>query len=148
MQSYSSLPRIDELYRFRSVDSLVGKFKELYYQTIYLANPYELNDLSETTTAVQWRGDRIVRSKFIDYYWISLMFRESGAGGVVLPGYHVFPREPFTESKFVAYVAKMNDSYAKLKETSIKKLIATDVKQILRCDFGSAFRDARMDVAY
>ena len=43
VMSFSSIPQPDEVYRFRSVDALIGSHKELYRQTIYLAKPGQLN---------------------------------------------------------------------------------------------------------
>ena len=127
--SFSTLPASDELYRFRSVESLIGEFKELYYQTIYLANPYELNDLSETITQVEWQGDHIVWSQFINYYWHSLRFKEIGIQNVVLPGYHMFDNNPLTDPAFQTYIAELNGSYETIKTDSIAKLIDKDVNQ-------------------
>ena len=50
-------PQPDELYRFRSIDALIGSRKELSRQTIHLARPDELNALAEDTVNVVWRGD-------------------------------------------------------------------------------------------
>ena len=64
MSSFSTVPKEDEIYRFRSVDALIGAHKELYRQTCYLARPDELNDVAEDTVNVVWQGDAIVWPNF------------------------------------------------------------------------------------
>ena len=85
---FSAIPQPDEVYRFRSVDALIGSRKELYRQTIYLAKPDQLNDLAEDTVNVVWQGDDILWANLITYYWrsfvASLITRD-----IFLPGYHL-----------------------------------------------------------
>ncbi|UPG92698.1 hypothetical protein [Luteibacter aegosomatissinici] len=47
-------------YRFRPIDRLLGKSRELETQTIYFAGPDELNDPMEGRADVMFRGDDIV----------------------------------------------------------------------------------------
>ena len=84
---FSSIPQPDEVYRFRSVDALIGSRKELYRQTIYLAKPDQLNDPAEDTVNVVWRGDEILWPNLITYYWRSFVASVL-TRGVFLPGYH------------------------------------------------------------
>lgn len=56
------------IYRFRSVDKLLGEFQELERQTIYFAGPEELNDPMEGFRDVVWRGDRIVWTNLFKHY--------------------------------------------------------------------------------
>ena len=56
-----------EMYRFRSVESLLGEHEELERQTIFFAAPEELNDPMEGLRDIVWTGDRIV--------WVNL-FRD------------------------------------------------------------------------
>ena len=65
---FSSIPQPDEVYRFRSIDALIGSRKELYRQTIYLAKPDQLNDPAEDTVNVVWHGDEILWPNLIAYY--------------------------------------------------------------------------------
>ncbi len=94
--SFSAIPRENEIYRFRSVDALIGIHKELYRQTCYLARPDELNDVAEDTVNVVWQGDAIVWPNLINYYWRSLAV-SLNTGDVFLPGYHWLPRESLLE---------------------------------------------------
>ena len=84
----SAVPQPNEIYRFRSVDVLIGPHKELYRQTIYLAKPDQLNDLAEDTVNVVWEGDEILWSNLITYYWRSF-FISAVTGYLYLPGYHI-----------------------------------------------------------
>lgn len=47
-------------YRFRPIDRLLGKSRELETQTIYFAGPDELNDPMEGRADVVFRGDEVV----------------------------------------------------------------------------------------
>ena len=87
---FSRVPQPDELYRFRSVDALIGSRKELSRQTIYLARPDELNDLAEDTVNVVWRGDDVLWTNLITYFWRSLLL-SSTTRSIFLPGYHHIP---------------------------------------------------------
>ena len=88
MASFSAIPHSNEIYRFRSVDELVGARKELYRQTFYLARPDQLNDVAEDTVNVVWQGDGILWPNLITYYWRSLAASQY-TGNVFLPGYHL-----------------------------------------------------------
>ena len=90
--SFRAIPHEDEIYRFRSVDALIGANKELYRQTCYLARPDQLNDVAEDTVNVIWQGDAILWANLITYYWRSLAASQY-TGYVFLPGYHWLPRE-------------------------------------------------------
>ena len=57
-----------EFYRFRSIDSLLGKHQELEEQTIYFASPEELNDPMEGLRDIVWNGDKIVWTHFFKHY--------------------------------------------------------------------------------
>ena len=57
-----------EFYRFRSIDSLLGKHQELEGQTIYFASPEELNDPMEGLRDIVWDGDEIVWTNFFKHY--------------------------------------------------------------------------------
>ena len=85
--SFRAIPHEDEIYRFGSVDALIGTQKELYRQTCYLARPDQLNDVAEDTANVVWKGDAILWPNLIFYYWRSLAVSLQ-TGYVFLPGYH------------------------------------------------------------
>ena len=57
-----------EFFRFRNVDALLGKRKELKKRTIYFASPEELNDPMEGLRDLVWNGDKIVWSNFFKHY--------------------------------------------------------------------------------
>ena len=57
-----------EFYRFRSIDSLLGKHRELEEQTIYFASPEELNDPMEGLRNTVWDGDKIVWTNLFKHY--------------------------------------------------------------------------------
>ena len=86
------IPHEDEIYRFRSIDALIGTHRELYRQTFYLASPDQLNDVAEDTVNVVWKGDAIIWPNLISYYWRSLAASQY-TGHVFLPGYHWLPQE-------------------------------------------------------
>lgn len=60
------------MYRFRTVEGLLGKYKELENQEIYFASPEELNDPMEGLRDVFWQGDEIIWKNFIINYTKSL----------------------------------------------------------------------------
>ena len=59
-------------YRFRSLDSLLEKYKELESQTIYFASPTELNDPMEGFKNLVFNGDKIVWRNFFKHYLLCL----------------------------------------------------------------------------
>lgn len=59
---------MSEFYRFRSIDTLLGKHQELEKQTIYFASPEELNDPMEAFRNVFWNGDKIVWTNLLKHY--------------------------------------------------------------------------------
>ncbi|WP_228892415.1 DUF2971 domain-containing protein [Pseudoduganella aquatica] len=56
------------LYRFRSVDNLLGKRQELLQQQIYFASPDQLNDPLEGHINLYWKGDAIIWRNFFKNY--------------------------------------------------------------------------------
>ena len=59
-------------YRFRSLDYLLGKYKELENQEIYFASPEKLNDPMEGFKNLVFRGDEIVWRNFFKHYLLCL----------------------------------------------------------------------------
>ena len=57
-----------EFYRFRSIDALLGKHRELEEQAIYFASPEELNDPMEGLRDIVWNGDKIIWTNFFKHY--------------------------------------------------------------------------------
>ena len=57
-----------ELYRLRSMDQLFRKYQELENQSIYFANPAELNDPMEGFRDIVWQGDSIVWTNLFRHY--------------------------------------------------------------------------------
>lgn len=60
------------MYRFRSVENLIGRFKELEKQQIYFADLDELNDPLEGERIYFWKGDKIVWENFFKHYLLCL----------------------------------------------------------------------------
>lgn len=56
------------MYRFRSIENLLGKYKELENQEIYFAAPDELNDPMEGFKEFIWSGDEIVWNNLLSHY--------------------------------------------------------------------------------
>lgn len=65
---------MEEIYRFRSIENLLGKYKELESQEIYFAAPEELNDPIEGFREVYWQGDKIVWKNFFKNYITQLEY--------------------------------------------------------------------------
>ena len=65
---------MEEIYRFRSIENLLGKYKELENQEIYFAAPEELNDPIEGFREVYWQGDIIVWKNFFKNYITQLEY--------------------------------------------------------------------------
>ena len=57
-----------KFYRFRSLDNLLGKYKELENQEIYFASPSEQNDPMEGYHEVYFQGDEIVWTNLLKNY--------------------------------------------------------------------------------
>lgn len=60
--------KMTKFYRFRSIDALLGKHRELEEQTIYFASPDELNDPMEGLRDIVWNGDKIIWTNFFKHY--------------------------------------------------------------------------------
>ncbi|MGE7954493.1 DUF2971 domain-containing protein [Lysinibacillus xylanilyticus] len=60
------------MYRFRSVENLIGKYQELEKQQIYFAAREELNDPLEGTRKYYWKGDKIVWDNFFKHFILCL----------------------------------------------------------------------------
>lgn len=60
------------MYRFRSVENLIGKYQELEKQQIYFADLDELNDPLEGTRLYFWKGDKIVWENLLKHYLLCL----------------------------------------------------------------------------
>lgn len=63
----------DFLYRFRSMDALLGENQELERQEIYLARPEELNDPMEGYKDVFWLGDAVLWRNLLRNYMLCLV---------------------------------------------------------------------------
>jgi len=59
-------------YRFRSIEALIGDYKELDTQTIYFAHSDELNDPMEGFRDIYWSGDEIVWRNLFRHYLFCL----------------------------------------------------------------------------
>lgn len=61
-------------YRFRSTESLLGQHQELKRQSIYFAEPKQLNDPMEGFSSVYWAGDKIAWENLFKNYVMCLEF--------------------------------------------------------------------------
>lgn len=62
----------DNMYRFRSVENLIGEYQELEKQQIYFADFEQLNDPLEGTRLYFWQGDKIVWVNLLKHYILCL----------------------------------------------------------------------------
>lgn len=60
------------LYRFRSLDKLLGRYEELKKETIYFSSPEELNDPLEGQCNLYWSGDSIIWRGIFKHYLLCL----------------------------------------------------------------------------
>lgn len=60
------------MYRFRSLENLLGKHKELENQEIYFASLNQLNDPMEGYREYYWKGDKIVWENLFKHYILCL----------------------------------------------------------------------------
>lgn len=60
------------MYRFRSLENLIGEFKELEKQEIYFASLSELNDPLERNIQFYWEGDEILWRNLFKHYVLCL----------------------------------------------------------------------------
>lgn len=60
------------VFRYRSIEALLGEREELERQTVYFAPPEYLNDPVEGFRQVYWRGDRITWRNLLRHYIICL----------------------------------------------------------------------------
>lgn len=64
---------MDFLYRFRSIDALLGERAELQNRQIYFASPAQLNDPMEGFKDLFWKGDKIVWRNLCKHYVLCLL---------------------------------------------------------------------------
>ena len=120
------MPEPSEIYRFRSVDSLIGTHKELYRQTIYLARPDELNDVAEDTVNVVWQGDSVLWGNIITYYWRALVI-STLARQVCLPGYNYLMREGTFDTLWIESEAnRLEENYKDAKARAVRELVQAE----------------------
>lgn len=60
------------MYRFRSIENLLGQHEELEKQQIYFASLDQLNDPMEGTRRYFWKGDKIVWENLMKHYLLCL----------------------------------------------------------------------------
>lgn len=65
----------NSVFRYRSIDALLGEREELERQTVYFAPPEKLNDPIEGLRQFYWRGDRITWRNFLRNYVTCLQGR-------------------------------------------------------------------------
>ncbi|EDV6707848.1 DUF2971 domain-containing protein, partial [Salmonella enterica subsp. enterica serovar Widemarsh] len=62
----------NEIYRFRSINNLIGEHNELECQTIFFASPETLNDPMEGFRDIFWQGDSIAWRNLLRHYLLCL----------------------------------------------------------------------------
>ena len=62
----------EQFYRFRSIEELLGEFKELESQAIYFAHHSQLNDPMEGYRDIFWSGDEIIWRNLFKHYLFCL----------------------------------------------------------------------------
>lgn len=82
-------------YRFRSVDSLIGKRAELAGQYVYFADPATLNDPLEGFRDIVWNGDPTAWRNHIRHYLLCLMQTVSMLH-IMGPAYNAVQEHDFT----------------------------------------------------
>ncbi|MFJ7368264.1 hypothetical protein ACIQVU_02270 [Lysinibacillus sp. NPDC098008] len=60
------------MYRFRTVQNLIGDFQELEKQQIYFAHPEQLNDPMEGMRRYYWQGDEIIWRNLLKHFILCL----------------------------------------------------------------------------
>lgn len=65
------------VFRLRSIDQVLDRFKELETQTIYLAPPHKLNDPLEGYQNILWMGDSILWENLLRHYVLSLLWAQA-----------------------------------------------------------------------
>ena len=64
---------MNDVYRFRTIERILGKSQELEKQYIYFASQEQLNDPMEGFRDIVWHGDNIVWSNFFKQYLYCLV---------------------------------------------------------------------------
>lgn len=66
------------LYRFRTLNGLLGEFEELEKQSIFFAPPKLLNDPMEGLRLIHFKGDEILWNNFFKHYLLTLLHHTMG----------------------------------------------------------------------
>jgi hypothetical protein len=130
---------MDNIYRFRSIDALLGERAELAKQEIFFASRKQLNDPVEGYKDLFWKGDVIAWKNFLRHYVLCLMQSilqalENKDGYAVTPEnlpIRILPEELHLEvaSIFCAICAKM---FADPELGELPNLLAARVSPIRR----------------
>lgn len=130
---------MDNIYRFRSIDALLGERAELAKQEIFFASRKQLNDPVEGYKDLFWKGDVIAWKNFLRHYVLCLMQSilqalENKDGYAVTPEnlpIRILPEElhPEVASIFCAICAKM---FADPELGELPNLLAARVSPIRR----------------
>jgi hypothetical protein len=130
---------MEYVYRFRSIDALLGKRAELEKQEIFFASTKQLNDPVEGYKDMFWKGDVIAWENFLRHYVLCLMQTvlqalENKDGNAVTPEnlpIRLLPEElhPEVASIFHAICAKM---FADPELGELPNLLAARVSPIRR----------------
>ncbi len=128
-----------EIYRFRSIDKLMGDFKELERQTIYLANPDQMNDLAEDVVNAEWHGEQRIWENFITFYWKALI-ASSVTGVFYIPGSNrVLEEDFYVESVITNEIPKLQTELSHQRQRLVTKLV--DGKRVSYYELPSLLRE-------
>ncbi len=106
-----------KIYRFRSVSAAVTGFAEVAKQEIYLASPGEMNDRNEVRLNALWQADDIAWDGLLDHFVRSSAITQSstpneqiGAGGIIIPGYHILTNQAEGYGKDIRGLPEIRDA--------------------------------------
>lgn len=113
----------NEIYRFRSINSLIGEFNELESQTIFFASPETLNDPMEGFRDIFWQGDFIVWRNLFRHYLFCLE-RMCSILFIAREDYSILPEhipvfsgvDDFPTQKYKELFSNISDNFFKSKK--------------------------------
>lgn len=130
----------NNIFRYRSIEALLGKNKELELQTIYFAPSETLNDPMEGFRQLYWHGDRITWRNLLRHYIICLHKRLFEAQ-LAEDSMHLSPETISVFASLDNFKTKEERSLCKL---SIAEIEATELHTALLDFLTRADRDIKL----
>ncbi|WP_294961372.1 DUF2971 domain-containing protein [Sulfurimonas sp.] len=128
-----------EFYRIRSLESLIGKHKELDNQEIFFQTPEKLNDPMEGFIEFVFNGDKIVWKNFFKHYiicfeWIFQNYIIYGENGIQLGVEYIPIFKTFEELESPEYkqlISKITESFFENSGELVNEIsqITTDISK-------------------